>query len=220
MNLPIIIVNFKVYEQAVGEKAVALAKIHEKVAKETGASIAVAVSAIDLYKVASSVDIPVFAQHVDPARFGGSTGHIVPEQVKAAGAYGTLLNHAEKQISDDILKKSIERAVEAGLKVVVCANTPERGREILKYTPDLIAVEPPELIGGDISVSKAEAGIIRSAVEYIGENKCLVGAGIRDAEDVRIALSYGASGVLLASGITRADDPYGVLMDLVSGLQA
>lgn len=218
MKLPTIIVNFKVYEQAVGDSAVALAKLHEKVAKETGASIGVAVSAVDLFRVCEEVSIPVFAQHVDPVGYGSGTGHILPENVKEAGAYGTLLNHAECQIEDGVLEKSLERAREVGLFTVVCANTPEHAKKVVSFNPDLVAVEPPELIGGDVSVSKAEPEIIEKSVELVGKNKVLVGAGVKTSEDVKIGLSLGASGVLLASGVTKADDPYSVLMDLVSGL--
>ncbi len=85
--------------------------------------------------------------------------------------------------------------------------------------PDLIAVEPPELIGGDISVSKAQPEIIEKSVRLVGENKLLVGAGVKNGHDVRIAMSLGASGVLLASGVTRAVDPESVLLDLISGLR-
>jgi len=219
MNLPTIIVNFKIYEQAIGDKALELAKIHEKVAQETGASIGVAVSVLDLEKVAKGVSIPVFAQHIDPVNYGSGTGLILPEAVKALGAYGTLLNHAEKQIDDETLKNSLQRAKEVGLYTVVCANTPEKAAVIKEMGPDLIAVEPPELIGGDISVSKAEPEIIEKSVELCGADKLLVGAGVKNGEDVKIALQYGAQGVLLASGVTKADDPYSVLMDLVSGLQ-
>lgn len=218
MKLPIILVNFKVYPSAVGEAAVELAKIHEKVAKETGANIAVAVNSLDLAKVCNAVDIPVFAQHVDAVECGGNTGHVVPEVVKMQGAFGTLLNHAERPLKDEVLEKSIRRAKEAELEVIVCANTPERAKEILPYGPDLVAVEPPELIGGDISVSKSEADVIKKAVEFIGEGQVLVGAGVKDAEDVRLALEFGASGVLLASGVTKASNPEEVLRDLVSGL--
>ena len=84
---------------------------------------------------------------------------------------------------------------------------------------DLIAVEPPELIGGDISVSKAEPEVIERSVQMLGQNRVLVGAGVKNSDDIRIALSLGASGVLLASGVTKAPDPYAVLMDLVSGLK-
>ena len=84
-----IITNFKTYESATGENAIRLAKIHEMVAKETDMDIQVAVQAVDLMKVAESVDIPVLAQHIDPVGFGSHTGHIMPEAVKAAGAIGT-----------------------------------------------------------------------------------------------------------------------------------
>ena len=219
MKLPVIIVNFKIYEQAVGDSAVELAKIHERVAKETGASIGVAVTAIDLQRVSEAVSIPVFAQHLDPVVYGSWTGHVLPALVKEVGAYGTLLNHAECQVEDLVLEKSIKMAREMDLFTVVCANTPEKGAEIMKFNPDLIAVEPPELIGGDISVSKADPSIIEKAVRLIGKNRVLVGAGIKTGEDIKIALALGASGVLLASGVTKASDPYAVLMDLVSGLK-
>jgi triosephosphate isomerase len=219
MKLPLILVNFKVYEQSTGENAVDLAKICEEVAHETGVSIAIAVSALDLQKVASSVSIPVFAQHIDPVTYGSYTGRITPDLVKECGAYGTLLNHAEYQIENETIMKSVEMAKAAGLFTIVCAETPDRARQILKYNPDLIAIEPPELIGGNISVSKAEPEVIEKSVKLIGENRVLVGAGVKTGEDVKIAIALGASGVLLASGIVKSKDPYSVLMDLVSGLK-
>lgn len=219
MKLPLIVVNFKSYEQGTGENALKLAKIHQKVAEETGASIAIAVGALDLAKVVEAVKIPVFVQHMDHFSYGGHTGYVIADEVKALGAYGTLLNHAEHPLENEALGKSIARAREVGLFTLVCANTPERGCEILKFNPDLVAVEPPELIGGDISVSKAEPQIIEKAVAMIGENRVLVGAGVKNSDDVKIALSLGASGVLLASGVVKAHDPYAVLMDLVSGLK-
>ncbi|MFA5820666.1 MAG: triose-phosphate isomerase [Candidatus Gracilibacteria bacterium] len=220
MKLPVIIVNFKIYEQGTGEKAVVLAKICEKVANETGESVAVAVNAIDLKAVCEAVKIPVFAQHLDPVVYGSGTGKILAKHVKEVGAFGTLLNHSEYQIGEIVLRDSIARAREAGLFTVVCADTPERGGKIKDFEPDLIAVEPPELIGGDISVSKAGPEIIEKAVDFVGKNKVLVGAGIRDPEDVTIALSLGACGVLVASGVVKAADPYAVLSGLVLGLKA
>src|SRR3989338_10771296 len=100
MQLPIIVVNFKVYEQGTGDNALHLAMIHQKVAEETGVSIAIAVSALDLEKVAKAVNIPVFAQHIDPIGYGSHTGHVLADQVKDAGAYGTLLNHAEFRLEN------------------------------------------------------------------------------------------------------------------------
>ncbi|MFC1655923.1 triose-phosphate isomerase [Patescibacteria group bacterium] len=219
MNLPTIIVNFKTYESATGDKALKLAKIHEKVAQETGLSFAVCVQPADVYRVSQEVSIPVFAQHIDPVVYGSNTGYVMPESMKEAGAFGTLLNHAERQIDEETLKKSIQRAKEVGLYTVVCANTPEMGAQIAQYDPDLIAVEPPELIGGNISVSNAQPEVITESVELIGDGKVLVGAGVKTGEDTKKAIELGASGVLLASGVTKADDPYAVLLDLAKGLQ-
>lgn len=214
-----IITNFKTYESATGEAAVRLAKIHEEVARETGANIQVAVQAVDLAIVSGAVKIPVHAQHIDPVGFGGYTGYILPESVKQAGAVGTLLNHSERRLTREVLAASIKRAKELGLMTIVCAKDPEEGASFLEFDPDLIAVEPPELIGGDISVSTAQPDIIKNAAKLIGSDKLLVGAGVKNGKDVRIAVELGARGVLLASGVTKAKDPKAVLMDLVSGLK-
>ncbi len=214
-----IITNFKTYESATGEAAMALAKVHEEVARETGADIQVAVQAMDLAVLSHELDIPVLAQHVDPVGFGGNTGHILPESVQMAGAAGTILNHSERRLEREVLKASIQRAKEIGLKTIVCAQDPEEGASFLEFDPDYIAVEPPELIGGDISVSTAQPEIIENAAKLIGSEKLLVGAGVKNGEDVRLAIKLGAKGVLLASGVTKAADPKAVLMDLVSGLQ-
>jgi len=219
MKLPTIIVNFKTYESATGDKALELAKIHHKVATQTGISFAVCVQPTDLARISSECDIPVFSQHIDAVGFGSNTGHILPEAVKQAGAFGTLLNHAEHQISLEVLENSIKRAKEVGLYTVVCANTPEMGAQIAKFEPDLIAVEPPDLIGGDVSISNAQPEVITESLELIGEGKLLVGAGVKTGEDVKKAIELGASGVLLASGVTKAQNPEEVLIDLANGLK-
>ncbi len=214
-----IITNFKTYESATGEAAMGLAKIHQEVARETGVDIQIAVQAMDLAKISHELDIPVLAQHIDPAVFGSHTGHILPESVQIAGAMGTILNHSERRLEREVLKASILRAKEVGLKTIVCAQDPEEGASFLEFDPDYIAVEPPELIGGDISVSTAQPEIIENAAKLIGSDKLLVGAGVKNGEDVRLAIKLGAKGVLLASGVTKAADPKAVLLDLASGLK-
>ena len=224
MKLPVIITNFKTYESAIGPRALDLAILHAKVMEEMDVQMGVAVQPSDIFQVASAVSIPVFAQHIDPVGFGSNTGHILPEAVKAVGAFGTLLNHSEHRLESDgaldveLLKTSIERAKEVDLYVVVCAKDPEEGAEIAKLGPDLVAVEPPELIGGDISVSTSRPEVVQGSVELIGSGRVLVGAGVKNAEDVRIAIELGASGVLLASGVTKSDHPEVVLRDLASGI--
>lgn len=219
MKLPVIITNFKTYESATGARAVELAKLHEKVSLETGVTLGVAVQPTDLFRVASAVSIPVFAQHVDPVEYGANTGFLLPEAAKAAGAFGTLLNHSEHQISIDLLRISIQRAQSVGLYVVACAQDHEEAEQIMFMNPDLVAVEPPDLIGGDVSVSTSKPELIQAAVALHGGNSTtLVGAGVKNAEDIRVALNLGACGVLLASGVTKASDPEAVLRDLVQGV--
>ena len=219
MKLPVIIVNFKTYSGAVGPGALELAKIHAKVAREKGVSIAVAVQAVDLRMIASEVDIPVLAQHFDFAEEGPFTGHLTPYALKSAGAFGSLLNHSEKRLSLDDIEESVDLARRLGLFTIACADTPYTGSALAKLDPDLVAVEPPELIGGDVSVCSANPQLVKDAVKMIGEGKVLVGAGVKTGQDVRAALIAGAGGVLVASGITRSPDPEKALHDLVNGLK-
>ena len=218
MEKPVIVVNFKAYENASGSRALELARIHEKVAKKTGVSFAIAVQPIDLRMIASAVSIPVMAQHFDPVEFGAYTGHLSPHALMDAGAIGSLLNHAEKKVALDIIEKSVELARTTGFFTVLCADTTYAGKALSEFDPDFIAVEPPELIGGSVSVTSANPQLISDAVTMIGKGRVLVGAGIKTKEDVRRSLELGASGVLLASGVTKSLNPEEVLMDLAQGV--
>lgn len=218
LKLPVIIVNFKTYKESVGGNAVKLAKICEKVAKKTKTSIAVAVANPDIYSVAKAVSIPVLSEHVDAIGYGAHTGHIVPENVMENGAFGVLINHSEDRLSLEAIKKTVERAKEAKLLAVVCASTPSMVSKIAGFNPDFIAVEPPELIGGNISVSKARPEVITNSLKRAGKIPLLCGAGVKNREDVRIAVNLGAKGILVASGVTKAENPEKALIELVKGL--
>ena len=218
MEKPVIVVNFKAYENASGTRALELARIPEKVAKKTGVSFAIAVQPTDLRLIASVVSIPVLAQHFDPVEFGAYTGHLSPHVLKDCGAMGSLLNHAERKLPLDIIEKSVELGRRLGFFTVLCADTPYAGKALSEFDPDLIAVEPPELIGGNVSVATANPQLISDVVNMVGKGRVLVGAGIKTAQDVRISLELGASGVLLASGVTKSMNPEEVLTDLAQGV--
>lgn len=221
--MPIIILNFKTYAKATGEAAVKLAKICEKVTQEKGVCIAVAPQFTDINAVAQSVDLPVLAQHVDPITPGSHTGHVLLEAVQAVGAIGTLVNHSEHQIKLAAIANIVERAKEADMFTCVCADTPEVSAAVAALGPDAIAVEPPDLIGTGIPVSKARPEVVTVTVNRIREvnNKVipLCGAGITNGEDVTAALKLGTQGVLLASGVVKAKNPLEVLRDLAKGIQ-
>ncbi len=221
LRLPAVVVNFKLYRQASGKNAVELAKKIDYVAKETGASVAIAVNPLDFHFVKDSVEIPVYLQHVDAVDFGARTGRINVEIAKEHGVDGILVNHSERRLKIADIEYLVSRARKVGVDTMVCTNNPSVSAAVAALGPDYIAMEPPELIGGDISVSKARPEAITetiNAVKSIKEIPVLVGAGVKNGEDVRRAVELGAKGVLVASGITKARDPKAALMDLISGL--
>jgi triosephosphate isomerase len=215
--MPIIIVNFKTYLEATGRKAVELAKQAEKVSKETGASIVVAPQFADITRVAEAVEIPVFAQHIDPITPGSYTGHVLAESVKEAGAVGTLINHSERQLKLSDIDAVIKLAREKDLVSCVCANNPSVSAAAAALKPDIVSIEPPELIGTGIAVSKAQPEVITNTVKLVREVNAkvtiLCGAGISHGEDVAVALKLGTQGVLVASAIVKAKDPYSILRE-------
>jgi len=222
LKTPIIIVNFKTYKESTGDNAIKLAKICNKTAEETKTSIAVAVQSTDIYKISKIVSIPILSQHIDAIDFGKNTGFLLPESVKQAGAEATLLNHSEHRLDFDLLKKSIQRAKQAGLKTIVCAKSTEETKNIANLNPDFIAIEPLELIGGKVSVSKAKPEVISNSVKAIkainNKIKVLCGAGIHNENDIKKSIELGADGVLVASGIVKTRNQEAALKDLVNGL--
>jgi len=224
-RLPVLFLNFKTYAESTGSNAVSLAKQAEEVVSEEGASVALVVQAVDIRLVTNVTTLPVFAQHVDPVSYGSNTGHVLPEAVKAAGAIGVVLNHAENKRDNAFLERAIVRAKEVGLVVMVCAEDIDRARQVASFEakPDLIAVEPPELIGGDVSVSAARPELITDsvkAVKAIAPNiEVITGAGIKNEADVRKAVELGTRGVFVASGVIKAGDQKEAIRGLVRGLK-
>lgn len=218
----VVIINFKAYPEVDGAKAADLARACRDVAAESGATIIVCPPMVELSAVVGAVDIPVFSQNIDPRKPGSATGWVTPSMVKACGCAGTLINHAEHKVDAEAVGQAVEMAKELGLTTVVCANTVEDAKILAKYAPDYIAVEPPELIGGDISVTTADPSIVKNTVEQVKavnpRIRVLCGAGVKTGKDVSAALGLGAEGVLLASGVVKAKEPRAVLRDLVSGL--
>lgn len=223
VRTPIILVNFKTYSEATGKKAIELAKAAEKVSLKTEVCIGLAPQFADIAPIARSVSLPVFAQHIDPIKPGSFTGHILPEAVKEAGAVGTLINHSERRLKLADIDAAIVRAREANLVSVVCTNNAAVSAATAALKPDMIAVEPPELIGSGIPVSKAQPEVVTGTVDLVRRvNRDVVilcGAGITKGEDVAAALTLGTQGVLVASGIVKAKNPYEALLEFAEAIR-
>jgi triosephosphate isomerase len=215
---PLVLVNFKCYLEATGNKAVQLARYAEQASAKFGVTVAVAPQTADLRLVSQQTKAPVFAQHVDPIKPGSHTGHVLVESVLEAGASGILVNHSERRLEASIIEDTITRARDLKLTTVVCANTSGIAAAVASLGPDMIAVEPPELIGSGVAVSKAKPEIITETVSKIrrinNDVTILCGAGITSGEDVKEALRLGTQGVLVASGVVRAKDQAAAIEDL------
>jgi triosephosphate isomerase len=140
------------------------------------------------------------------------------DAVKQAGAVGTIVNHSENRLPLQKIKDIVEKCKQKKFPVLVCAQDVEEVEQMTRMEPSWVAYEPPELIGGDISVSTAKPEVITESVEKakLREIPLIVGAGVKNAVDVKVSMDLGAVGILVASGVTKADNPEEAVKDLVS----
>ena len=218
MSDTLIVVNFKTYQEAHGVAAEELAVIMQDL--ETNARMVAVVSAFDLSSVVSAApNLEVWTQHLDPINFGSNTGWLHPDTAVCRGAKGTLINHAEHKVSIEHIAMLLD-SVPEDFTVCACAADIEEARALSALEPNYVAVEPPELIGGEISVTTADPEIVSgtaAAIREISESVgILCGAGVKNGDDVFAAINLGTSGVLLASGVTKVSDPISALNDLIS----
>ncbi len=224
MGEKLLVVNYKNYEQVLGKKSVEMTKAIERAASEhPDVRVVVVPPAVELRMVAENTSLDVFAQHTSGHTPGSRTGEIMAESVKEAGAVGTLINHSEKRLTLAEISSAVKRAHSLGLETVVCTDTVETTGAAAALNPHFVAIEPPELIGGDISVSTARPELVSGAVDVVKKIspgvRVLCGAGVKTAEDVSKAVELGTVGVLLASGVVKARDPYRATLDILAGYE-
>ncbi len=220
MPKPFILINLKTYSEGSGQRAHNIAGAAEQVADESGVEIGIAPSFMNIHPLSMHYSLPVYSQHVDASPPGAHTGAVTVEAVKEAGAVGSLVNHSERRLTLADIEAAVARLREAGLASVVCTNNVATSAAAAVLRPDFVAIEPPELIGGNVSVSSANPGIISGTVEAVRHVnptvRILTGAGIHSGTCVKTALDLGTDGVLLASSVVKAKAPVAVLRDLVS----
>jgi len=208
---PLVLINFKVYPEAIGKKGILLAnKINSVKSKKY--QLGICPTLLDLVEIAKhrkNEHLHLFAQHSDPDDLGAHTGSITLEEVKAWKIKGVLINHSENRLNLFNIKKEVEKCHKLKLESIVCASSLSEMINIIKLKPDYIAYEPAELIGGEVSVTSANPQIIKMAVDLLkkSKTKLLCGAGVHGREDLLQALKLGSSGVLLAHAAVQAKDP-------------
>ncbi len=209
---PEIFINFKHYENAVGESCESLLNQFNTVKNNM---IYYCLSYIDLRLNSKFPDLNIISQSVDLNGYGAFTGSISIESLMSIGIKGSLLNHSEKRIEKNNIVETVKKAKENNFKIVLCVENIEEIKNYSELEPDYIAYEPPELIGGNISVSSSKPELIEKASKICeNKTKLLVGAGVKTKKDIDKSMDLGAQGVLIASGIIRDPKPINKLISL------
>ena len=218
-------INYKAYPTAYGSKALEIAEAADEVASKymNDVEIIVIPPATEIRPISKTLEFAkVFAQHADPFGDGAHTGYITVGMIKDAGAMGVMINHSEHRLRIDEIEVVLGKAKGAGLRTLVCANTPKVAASISVLNPEAIAIEPPELIGTGIPVSKAKPEVITNSLTKIkevnNEVKVLTGAGITKGEDVEAAIKLGTEGVLIASAVMKHPNPKEKILELAEAL--
>ena len=190
MEAPLVVVNFKTYTSALASAAEQLGK--QMASIQTNARMVAVTSAFDLSDVSAIDGLEVWSQHLDPVGQGSHTGWLEPETAIARGAVGTIINHAEHKVSIEHVR-DLMAMLPDGFPICACAADVTEARALAALGPTFIAVEPPELIGGDISVTTADPSIVSdtvAAVKEVNPNvRILCGAGVKNGQDVATAIA-------------------------------
>jgi triosephosphate isomerase len=206
-----------------GTEVLKLARHADKVGKKYAVQIIITPQYVDIPILAREMEnVLVFAQHMDSLEVGRGVGSVLPEALKAAGAVGVLLNHAEKRISRDELERIIKRADKIGLATMVCADTLEDAAVVAHMEPNIIIAESPDLIGIGKRDADDQSAIIRineTVWEINPEIRVLHSAGISCGQDVYDVIAHGAQGTGSTSGIILSNDPFGMLEAMVRSVR-
>ena len=215
-----LIINLKNYLEISGDKALSLTREAERVSEQTDTEIILSPPQVLLAWVAKNTKLSVIAQHIDIQQPGPSTGFSIPEIVKDVGGAGSLINHSEHPINQEIIRDLIPRLRTLGLVSIVCAKNLSELKNISSMSPDYLAIEPPELIGTKKSIATEKPSLITDSSQYLKSVAngpgLICGAGINSSEDIRIAIDLGSKGILAASSVVKSNNWYEKIYELAS----
>ncbi len=205
------------YGKTLLDMAIGLDKLSEKY----DIDVVLDIPDTEIFNVAQHVKrVHVYSQHMDSLPVGRGMGRTLPEAVKAAGAVGVMLNHAERKLTLDEIEKAIKRADEVGLATMVCADSVEEVKAIAKLSPNIIVAEPSELIGTGKPADKAYVDeVIRVIREINPDIKPFPSAGITKGEDCYNIIKAGASASGCSSAIAKAADPLKLAEEMIAAVR-
>lgn len=190
-----------------GDDVLKLALIADQVSKKYDVDIIFTTPIQEIRRVAENTEnIFVFAPYMDIIGVGRGIGEILPEGIKAAGAEGVMLNHAEKPVDIGTMKKAIDRSKEVGLISIVCADSIAEAKAIANLNPDILVAEPSDLIG---TGKASDMGYVKESIEAVKSVNpdilILLAAGISNGSDVYNVVAAGADATGSTSGLILAE---------------
>lgn len=204
-----------------GENMLKLARVADEASAKYDVRIILTPQYTDIRMLAQETKhLLIFAQHMDPIPIGRGLGSVLPEAVKAAGATGVMLNHAERPMSISDLRAAIKRADEVGLATIVCADSLEEAVAIASFSPNIIVAEPSELIGTGKTSDEEYVIATTAAIKKVNPNiQVLQAAGISNEMDVYKMIKAGAEATGTTSGIMKARNPEEMLDKMIHAVR-
>ncbi|MBQ3115499.1 MAG: triose-phosphate isomerase [Clostridia bacterium] len=204
-----------------GDTLLAIAKGLDKLSKKYKVDVILDVPDTEIYNIAKNTKrIHVYSQHMDSLPVGKGMGKTLPEAVKAAGAVGVMLNHAERKLTLEEIEQAIKRADELGLATMVCADSVEEVKAIAKLGPNILVAEPTELIGTGKPADKEYVDEVIKVIREINpEIKPFPSAGISKGEDCYNIIKAGASASGCSSAIAKAKEPLKLAEEMIAAVR-
>lgn len=204
------IINYKAYKEGI-DRGTEIALAARQMADKFDVDIIIAVPFTFLRGAAKITK--AIAQGIDTAEPGAFTGKVSWYEILRSGCKGSLINHAENQISMKDIEKLVAICKLNSLQSYVCVKSLEEASLVAKMNPTAISYEPPELIGaamasGGVSVATANEKIVKDFVTLVhgaSDSLALIGAGIKDSADARKSVELGSDGIVVASVIMKGD---------------
>ena len=204
-----------------GDKLLTLAKAIDRFAQKYDVDVILDPQVTDIRLLAPKVRrVQIYGQHMDSIPPGRGMGSVLPEALKAAGATGVMLNHAERKLTIEEIAAAIRRADEVGLATIVCADTLEEMQAIARLAPNQIVAEPTALIGTGQTSSMDYVRESIAVIKTINPDiLVLQGAGISSGQDVYKVIRAGAEATGSTSGIIKAPDPVAMAEEMISAVR-
>lgn len=218
LEYPYFQINYKVYPETGGEDGLEFARLIERIASETESNFVVTPQLPDVRMVAERTDLTVTAPTMDAVGPGRGMGRVLPETIRAAGAHGVVINHAENRDTLADIERKIERCRVVGLDSIVCVDSIDMGESVAVFDPDSVVFEKPAEISSDRAITRTHPERVQEFVSVMNDvnarTKVVVGGGISTAKDVRLAFDQGADAAGAASAVSLAADPESLLRSI------